>query len=65
MAKSSSHENRVVGYVDPYIHRLVEADKIVNGVSESKVVNEALRAHYNKMPEKDRQTILDRSKNSY
>lgn len=65
MAKSSSHVNHVTAYLDPYLKRLVDADKIVNGCSKSEIVNKALRAHYDKLPERERQSIIDRSKNFY
>lgn len=63
--RSCSHENYISAYVDPYIYKVVVADNKVNGISKSELVNRALRAHYEKMPERERQSMIERSKNTY
>jgi hypothetical protein len=65
MAKSVSHDQRVVAYPDPNIKRLIEAEAKAEYMSISQVVGKALKTYYNSLSESERQSIIYKSKHSY
>jgi hypothetical protein len=63
MAKNSTQERRAVGYTDPLTYRLLQAEKTVSGISESKIVAGALKLKYEGMSDQARQDLINRAKN--
>lgn len=65
MAKSVSHDQRLVAYPDPVYKRLVEAEAKGEGKTISQVVGKALKTYYDGLTESQRQAIIYKSKHSY
>lgn len=62
---STSLQRHIQAYPSPKYYLLVEAMSKANDISRSEVVNKALREYFDRMPEQERQRIVNVSKNSY
>lgn len=62
---STALQRHVQAYPPPKYYRLVEAYSKCNEISKSEVVNKALKEYFDKMPDEDRQRIVNVSNNHY
>ena len=62
---STSLQRHIQAYPSPKYFLLVEAMSKTNAISKSEVVNRALREYFDRMPDQERQRIVNVSKNSY
>jgi hypothetical protein len=62
---STSLQRHIQAYPSPKYFLLVEAMSKADAISKSEVVNKALREYFDRMPEQERQRIVNVSKNSY
>jgi len=58
-------ERRVQGYPPPIYCKLTQGYAAANGITESKVVSEALKQFFDGMPQRERERFLSVSKHSY
>ena len=58
-------ERRLQCYTSPHYTGLTKAYAKVNEMTESKVVNLALKCFFDKMPDSEKQKIITTSKNHY
>lgn len=63
--KSASLQRHVQAYPPPKYYRLVDAMSKCENISRSEVVNQAVKEYFDRMPEQDRQRILQQGSNHY
>ena len=64
--KNNRWKDRCVkGYPPPVYCRLTKAMAAAHGTSESKIVSEAVKQYFDRMPDQDKQRILAQGKNHY
>ncbi len=63
--KSVAIERRVQCYPPPVYHKLTVGYAAVNGMTESKVISQALKDFFDRMPQQEKERLLSASKHSY